>query len=106
MKIDSVIYRQLFIAKWTNENSLKETELTSSANTGSDCKDIIDIQGYEVVPSIPIQPIDEDSVQELKLLHRGFTCNDRLIHNKVAEIYKKYANISFAINGKRIDICI
>ena len=106
MQIDSVTYQQLVIAKWTNEDSLVNAELTSSKITTSDRQDVIEIQEYEVVPSKPLEPIEKDSFQELKFLHTGLPSNVSLIHNRVAEMYQKHVITSLANSGRQIDIFI
>ena len=106
MQINSVTYQQLVIAKWTNEDSLINAELTASTNTTSDRQDVIEIQDYEVVPSKPLETIENDSVQELKFLHTGLPSNVSLIHTRVAEMYQKHAITLPADNRRQIDIFI
>jgi hypothetical protein len=106
MKIDSSIYHQLSVTKWSGRNSFKDANQTYCLDTSTNCHDIIEVQEYEVIDSRPLIPLEKDSAQELRLLSRGLSYKERMIRKRIATIYQNYANISFANNGSRIDIRI
>jgi hypothetical protein len=106
MKIDSSTYHQLSVTKWADRNSFKDTNQISFLDNSSNCRDIIEVQEYEVIDSRPLIPIEKDSAQELRFLSRALTYKEIMIRKRVATIYQNYANISFANNKSRIDIRI
>lgn len=106
MKIDSSTYHQLSVTKWASGKSFKDIKQTSCQDANSNSHDIIEVQEFEVIQSRPLIPLEKDSIQELRLLSRGLTYKEKMIHKRVATIYQNNANISYATNESKIDIRI
>ena len=106
MKIDPSTYHQLSVTKWTGQKSFKETNQTFCLDINSNCRDIIEVQDYEVIESRPLISKKKDSAQEFSLLSRELTHKEKMIRKRVAIIYQYYAYISFTNNRSRINIRI